>query len=396
MTSSLLYAYLRSQAPPKDAFTPLYIPLVNISAKDISLRPEFGALFEHANISASHLITVDDLPLASEYQRRLPPDKTRWMLVDHNHLQGSLGQVYSTQVHGTIDHHEDEGTVPMDTHPEPRWIEKCGSCTSLVVRYLRPSWDALSSSALSSGAGHAQRDSLIDDSAITQGWDAQVAKLALASILIDTRNLQSEDKTKEVDVEAATYLESKIKMSRKDTRDWDRSAFFKHIDGAKQNIDSLALSDILRKDFKQWEEPDCKLGISSVVKPLEFLVDKADKESGRSGDGAFYDSIEEFMQARGLGIFAIMTAFVSSKGEFMRQLFVKSRKDMWEAVTRFEASHAGELGLKSILAGKNEDDKVPHRNQESSLPSHSWMQWNVSMSRKQVAPMLRKALQTKD
>ena len=394
MTCSLLYAYIRSQAPPKEAFTPLYIPVVNIPAKDISLRPEFSALFVHANISASHLITLDDLPVLSESEQLLPPGKTRWILVDHNKLQGFLGQLYSARVHGTIDHHDEEGTVPTETNPEPRCIEKCGSCTSLVVRYFQSVWDALSSSSLSSGAGHAQGDSLIDDSAVTRGWDAQVAKLALASILIDTRNLQDEDKTKDVDREAVTYLESRIKISPKDARTWDRSAFFTDIDGAKRNIESLSLHDILRKDYKQWDEPGCKLGMSSVVKALDFMVNKAGNESGTGAEQAFHNTIGAFMAARDLGLFAIMTAFTSSEGKFQRQLLVTSREDMRAAVSQFESSNAKELRLEPIPPGENVDDDALKETERNDLSSSSWTQQNISMSRKQVAPMLRKALQT--
>ena len=394
MTCSLLYAYIRSQAPPRDAFTSLYIPIVNVPAKDINLRPEFSALFVHANISASHLITLDDLPIASEIEQLLPPEKTRWILVDHNKLQGFLGHTYSAHVHGTIDHHDDEGTVPNDTDPEPRCVEKCGSCTSLVIRYFQSVWDALSSSALSSGAGHAQGDSLIDDSAVIRGWDAQVAKLALASILIDTRNLQDTDKTKDVDSQAVTYLEARIKLSPREARTWDRSAFFKDIDAAKQNIESLALNDILRKDYKQWDEPGCKLGMSSVVKPLDFLVHKAGNESGMDAEEAFHNTMDRFMAARDLGLLAIMTAFTSSEGKFQRQLLVTSRRNTRAAVSRFETTNAEELKLDCVLVGKNVDDKAHQENEESGLSSRSWIQRNISMSRKQVAPMLRKALRT--
>ena len=394
MTCSLLYAYIRSQAPPRDAFTPLYIPVVNIVAKDVTLRLEFSALFSYANVSAAHLITLDDLPTASHSKQLLPSEKTRWILVDHNHLQGYLGQLYSPRVLGVIDHHDDEGMVPKDTNPEPRCIEKCGSCTSLVVRCLQPSWDALSSSARSSGAGHAQGDSLIDDSAVMRGWDAQVAKLALASILIDTRNLQDEDKTRDVDRKAVTYLESRIKLSPKDARTWDQSAFFKDIDAAKQNIESLAVGDILRKDYKQWTETGGNLGMSSVVKPLDFLANKAGNESGTGVEESFHHTVGNFMEARGLALFAIMTAFTSSDGTFQRQLLVTSRKDMRAAATRFESSNAEQLGLESIPLAEDIRNTRHKANEGGDLSSRIWMQQNISMSRKQVAPMLRKALQT--
>lgn len=202
-TSSVLYAYFRSLHPPKDAFTPLYIPLLNIPASDISLRPEFLKLFHYANISLSHIITLDDLPLASNLSKELPPANTRWILVDHNRLQGIQGSLYADRVHGVIDHHEEENAVPEDTAPEPRVVEKIGSCSSLVIRTFKSTWDTVASTSLSSGAAHAQSsDSTIDDSVVTQGWDAQIAKLALGSILEDTSNLKSESKTTSVDREA--------------------------------------------------------------------------------------------------------------------------------------------------------------------------------------------------
>ena len=157
--------------PPSDAFTPLYIPLLNIPSSDIDLRTEFTKLFSHANILPSHLITLDDLPPPSDLEDKLRPANTRWILVDHNSLQGNLGTIYASRVHGVIDHHEEENAVPKDTEPEPRIVEKSGSCSSLVIRNFKSKWDALANSTLSSGAAHAQSsDSTIDDSVVTQGW----------------------------------------------------------------------------------------------------------------------------------------------------------------------------------------------------------------------------------
>lgn len=169
---------------PRDAFTQIYIPLLNIPGSDISLRPEFTKLFHHANISPSHLVTLDDLPPASDLEVKLPPANTRWILVDHNSLQGNLGAIYASRVHGVIDHHEEENAVRKDTEPEPRIVEKSGSCSSLIIRTFKSKWDVLASSTLSSGAAHAQSsDSTIDDSVVAQGWVRILILLIPASIL---------------------------------------------------------------------------------------------------------------------------------------------------------------------------------------------------------------------
>jgi exopolyphosphatase len=128
-------------SPPKNAFTPLYVPITNIPAVDIQLRPEYLAVFRHADIEPGHLITLDDLPPLSDIQTKLVPENTQWVLVDHNALQGRLGKIYSERVAGVIDHHDDEGKVRKDTGDEPRIIEKSGSCTSLIANYCRPTWD---------------------------------------------------------------------------------------------------------------------------------------------------------------------------------------------------------------------------------------------------------------
>ncbi|KAL8950402.1 MAG: hypothetical protein Q9222_003560 [Ikaeria aurantiellina] len=385
LTASILYAYIRSLAPPPNAFTPLYIPLLNIPVADIALRPEFEQLFQHANINASHLASLDDISLG------LNPEYTRWILVDHNRLQGKLGELFSSQIIGIIDHHEDEGTKIKVPSTEPRVIEKCGSCTSLVVRTLKFSWEGhMESSALSSGAAHAQGDSLINDASITRTWDAQVAKLALGSILIDTVNLTADQKVEQADKDAAAYLEAKIKLSPQEAAQWDRNKIFQEIQDAKQRIDDLSFEDILRKDFKKWDEADLSLGISSVVKSLSFLADKAIRGSSEDREETFVTAIGDFMAARNLDMFCIMAAF-NSEG-FQRELYIQALSPASAAANTFANQAKQEMRLEdhsvAALSGK------PGAMQPSSEGPwrKMWNQKDVTKSRKQVAPMLRKII----
>ena len=113
-------------APPRNAFSQLYVPLTNIPASDIQLRPEFLALLPHANIESRHLITLDDLPALPDIQSQLAPENTRWILVDHNVLQGQLGTIYAHRVGGVIDHHDDENKYEND---ERKRTDACIHCT---------------------------------------------------------------------------------------------------------------------------------------------------------------------------------------------------------------------------------------------------------------------------
>ena len=375
-------------APPKNAFTPLYIPVTNMPDSGIRMRPEFQAVFKYANIEATHLITLDDLPALSEIQAKLKPENTKWILVDHNALQGQLGKIYSSRVQGVIDHHEDEGKVPKDTGEEPRIIEKSGSCTSLITNYVRPTWEMLSGSALSSGAAHAQGDAMVDDDAVVKRWDASVAQLGLASILIDTSNLEDRNKTTDHDRQAVEYLEAKIMLCPQLATSFDRTKFYEAVDAAKKDIGPLKLQDILQKDYKEWEQDNGqKLGISSVVKPIEFLQNKAGEEAGSESDKAFLDSITSFVEKRKLDLYSIMTTSTSASGDFQRELLLWAFNE--KAVSwaeSFEEKSRDELGLEewdgSQDVASGEDNGQWRR---------VWWQRQVQHSRKRVAPLLRQA-----
>lgn len=303
--------------------------------------------------------------------------------MDHNKLQGDLGDQYASGVLGVIDHHEEENAVPQNTGSEPRVIEKCGSCTSLVVRECKSAWDSISSSSLSTGAAHGQGEVAVDDSAVTQVWDAQVAKMALASILVDTANLTAPGKVEHVDRDSVDYLEAKIQLSPKDAQSWNRDRYYKDIDEAKRDISSLSLTEVLIKDYKGWTESGTKLGISSVVKPLEFLVQKAGEENKSS----FEDQLQHFMDERDLSMFAIMTTSTSSEGEFQRELLLQARSSSSSSAIKFAEQGASDFQLEILnIKGVSIQDK-PGQHWKKV-----WLQKDVSKSRKQVAPLLRKAM----
>lgn len=311
------------------------------------------------------------------------------MLVDHNRLQGKLGEVYGGRVRGVVDHHEDEGVALADGEGERvRVIEKCGSCTSLVVREVRGAWDGMSASSLTSGAGHGQGDDgATDDAAVTRTWDAQVAKLALGGILIDTRNLTDASKTMETDREAVRYLEAKIAVSPTEATGWDRGKFYEAIDAAKADVEGLKLEEILRKDYKAWEAGGGKLGMSSVVKPLEFLVRKAAEDGAGGKEAAFDQAISAFMTSRELSLYAIMTTSTTSSGEFQRQLLLQTTGAGGDAAETFEKHHREGLRLASV----SEEVGITAARTDGRW-REVWRQGNVGASRKQVAPMLRNAM----
>jgi len=367
LTSSLLYAYIRSQTSPPSTYGSLYIPITNIPAADIQLRPEFLSLLPHAHLQPQSLITLDDLATDSTSGGRLDAENTRWILVDHNALQGALGARYGNSVVGVIDHHDEENVVPMDTGGEPRIIEKSGSCASLVVEYLKDEWDILST--LDTGTDQNRQE-----------LDNHIARLALAAILIDTHNLSDKTKTTTHDTNAVEYLKTKL-------QDVETNDMFTQISTAKQDIGTLALHDILRKDYKEWDVAGWKLGIASAVKPISFLNTKAlteDKEAETSS--ALAKAIAAFAQSRNLSLFALGTA-CAPEGKFQRELLIAALTPAAAPLAEaFELQAGSELQLQPWTGD-------PISNTTPPLPLFKiYNQLATQHSRKRIAPLLRDAM----
>ena len=310
--------------------------------------------------------------------------------MDHNALTGPL-TAYASRVTGCVDHHAEEHAVPKDTGDEPRIIEVAGSCTSLVVNYLQPTWDALAAPTTEPSAASSSTVTDLAD-------DAHLARLALASILIDTNALRDAGKTTPFDEQAVAYLESKIRAY--DTT-YDRAAYLAEIKAAKNDLDRLTTNEVLRKDYKQWTAGGVQLGVSSVVKELAWLVGKAGNEREGTGKGedheAFMKIIRSFACERNLGIYAIMTTSHSSSGDFQRELLLWARDARArEMLQRFQETAEEQLELESwnrvqglAAQGKSAEGK----GDKDGAIMEVWWQRKVDASRKQVAPLLRKAME---
>lgn len=360
ITCALVYSYIQSSTQEAKNADRCLIPVANVPSSELGLRPELTALLKHADLKPSELVTLDDL---GEVWDIIPPDTTDWTLVDHNAFQGTLGKHYSERVVGVIDHHEDEHKVPQSA--SPRLISKSGSCTSHVTNYCHATWGTVSPQS------HEATMSAGSDSTI----DAQIAKLAVGSILIDTVNLKAEDKVTEHDRKAVEYLEAKIRISSTLGPGWNRDAFFREINDAKSNLDGLSLEDILRKDYKQWNENELSLGISSCVQPIQYLQSK---------DGDFVPGILDFAKQREIDLFAIMTAHNSS-GTFERQLLLVAMNEgkAVDIAEKFADDHGKELQL--------EESKADVRGEEA-VWLELWEQKDLAASRKKVAPLLRECM----
>ncbi|KAE8447690.1 hypothetical protein EG329_010496 [Mollisiaceae sp. DMI_Dod_QoI] len=277
-------------------------------------------------------------------------------------MVGDLSKIYGNQLVGCIDHHDEENKVPKDCGEEPRIVKKCGSCTSLVVQYCKEAWDSLAS-----------------ESTQKEGtkWNAELARLALAPVLIDTSNLKNESKTTPTDVETVRYLEHWI--TTEEDNHFNAEDYFKEISAAEKDVDSMSLVDLLRKDYKQWNDGDVALGICSVVKNMKFLVDKA------GDDEKLREALRDFAKERNLSVCSVMTRTLTND-VFTRELLVwgMDQKGV-ESVKKFAGDAQPSLDLKTWRDGSLDLE-------DSDQLCLCWSQGKSQDGRKQIAPLLRSAI----
>ncbi|KIV86447.1 hypothetical protein PV11_02059 [Exophiala sideris] len=354
-----------------------YIPILNlptIRSSDLwRLRPEFGvamrlALGEDARTIRSQdageqgrtsvleeVLTIADvldnqdstLHGVFAQEGKEDSEKQDIILVDHNapSIPGLDERTIETRLNvvGCIDHHVDEGHVSANA--DPRIITTgIGSCTSLVVKHVREQglWPTITASK-------------------TTGEDdgegiRQIARLALAPVLIDTSNLRATgDKCSDVDREVVKFLESVVttrethiettetagtaKTETGTEAQWNRDAFHQVIGVAKANsLDLLSMQEVFDRDYKVWTESaasgqggqSVNVGISSLVKPLSWLVRHAGSIE------KFLDEVDRFAQQRKLEVFAMLTRAGEGK-EVVVLADESARKVIGKFEERFDA-----------------------------------------------------------
>ncbi|KAL2864144.1 putative exopolyphosphatase [Aspergillus lucknowensis] len=411
--SALVYSYFANNRALRDYQRP-HVPIINLDnvlagSELRRLRPEFVKALQLATENArntseaeessmlkEHFLTVADFAAQLQQRPSRRPIQAESVLVDWNALPirssdtrrgtGSLPGLSAVEftVVGCIDHHANEKFLSSISEAQPLVVEPAGSCTSLVVRTL----EELSLWQKANTGG----------SKSVSASEKQIAKLAMAPILIDTANLTSKDKVTKFDISAYDFLLPKATTG---DSSWDSSRFYTAIHETKQNsLELLTVDEVLDRDYKEWAEKPSRtvdqapvqIGICSMVKSIPWVVRKA------GGSAAFLDSLKQFALHRKLDIVLVMTAFSSAKeGQFSRELLAYTLNDRGvNALKSFISQASSQLGLGEWfpLDGDDHAQDIKSRLQSSedgALWTRLWVQTNVAKSRKQLAPLVRDA-----
>lgn len=332
VVSSIGFSYFSSLANAEADVHKQILPVISFHRDDLKLRKDIEYTLHKVGLFEDDLIFINDVA-------KLKCDRYELNLVDHNEIDSeffkSEGIREKATVVSIIDHHVDGGLYGDTTNP--RIIETCGSCSSLVYRYFAKE---------------------IVDATLNE----PERELLLTPILIDTSCLTQ--RTENADKEAVAALTKGHETTVNLEALTDKAKAEKH------NTTGLTMYDLLRKDYKEYDDcgTDLKLGISSVGESISQLR----KRYG--GDTVVAAAVAEWMQQRHLYVFALMTSYVDDGDAFNREIALfTSVPGLKEALV---AQLAGSLRLEPA----------------AGVDSVWYFQRDVQKSRKAVAPLLRAAL----
>ncbi len=299
-------------------------PLINIPRADFKLRTEAVYLFEEAGINIENLLFTDDLDIVKLKES----GNLNLVLVDHNKL-GTDQTDLNENITAILDHHSDEKSYPSGIFTD---IRPVGSAATLVALAFLSN----------------KRESI----------DRALGTLLLGTILLDTVNLDPEaGRVTDTDKAAAKELINITGL--------ESEKLFEKLQFEKFNVSSLGSYDLLRKDYKEWHLGSVKLGIGSVLLPVEDWSAK---------DPDIASEFDRYLKERKLDVLLSMNAFTAP--EFTRQLVVfTADPDLRNSLVSFLEN--SDLGLEKLTVNSSSEGCIFYN------------QKNLGISRKKLQPMLK-------
>ncbi|CCF56990.1 hypothetical protein KAFR_0B06930 [Kazachstania africana CBS 2517] len=331
IASAISYSYLNYANDNS-----IVLPVISIPKNDLLLRRDVIFVLDKLNITTDLLFFLEDLYFwKSECHKSVAA-----VLVDHNDVMNGMKSLIDDVI-GIIDHHEDQ-KLYLDVNP--RTIETCGSCTSLVFRYWY--YDL-----------HHDLTQMVE-----------VIILCLGAAIIDTNNFQYKVESKDLEM---------LKLYQEAMPNFEKDSFFYQLKHAKNNIYGLSVRDILRKDYKQFDfissmdygKENVTVGVASIVKPLQWLQEQHPE---------LLQACIQFKGEYSLDVLVLMTSF-SEDSQFKREIAFIS--DEQELQSELISKISEELKLEPVsVVASNTTSKFKRFNQ-----------LNLAASRKQVVPVLKDA-----
>ena len=292
---SLCYALFLKATTGEEA-----LPVLNVAREDLPMRTETHWLLRDAGVDVDALVYIAD----AEPVLRSAAFAGRVVLVDHNEANPRQ-RFLDAHVTEVVDHHEDSGRYAdaCAAAGRRRIVLKVGSTCSLVA--LVAAGVADPAAYLASGGDDAVPPPF--PPALPETFGSDLARLLLGGVLVDTLNLNPVmQKTTGVDRAATEVLAPRAFPAEEDPRA-QVTALFEVLEAKKFDTSSLTAAMSLRQDYKMFvmgaEDEALKVGISSVLDPLDVLATKGDLAA----------EMKQFSEKGGLDVLMIMAMFQAGR-----------------------------------------------------------------------------------
>lgn len=250
----------------------ILIPFMNYQKQKglIRMRGELQSFLRSVGVTEGDLLFLDGV-----FEKVYDQSKSiNVFLVDHNEPSITWNLNYPdvcVNVLGIIDHHLD---VQKFMDAVPRIISSTGSCSTLVLEYLREHRDS--------------RERLAE----AQNW-------LVYPLVLDTICFQR-------DTQLDLTWGSTMLLGRSDATREELQAAAKplmaDIDASLLSDDQFGLSEVLYKDYKLYSAHGQLYGISTIRVDIGHFIDQL------CGVGAFEKAVREFMTGEDISVFCITAA----------------------------------------------------------------------------------------
>ncbi|KAG0142246.1 hypothetical protein CROQUDRAFT_717784 [Cronartium quercuum f. sp. fusiforme G11] len=388
LSCSIAFAYLSNFEKEKKE---RYIPIQLTPSSAFQLRAEnMAALKDAMGIDSESSILQNDLICSDTLDfTKFTSFGAKYALLDHNEIISSIfGN--KADVIAIIDHHEPANNNQLYPLAKPRIIQvPTGSCSALVTNYFAPTWE---NKQIPIGLADLLLSALIIDTAnlkpISEGGKAtETDLLAKAFLLPRSRFAQSIQST---DL-------SNIDHSNRSIDSDNLNKLYKYLSNLKSDVTRLNSTQLLQRDYKQYEINDWKFGLSTIPIGLnEWVKDKESNDWKK-----LLNSINEYGVSKNLDAVGMITnlklkkniLISSNQSRHVKELLLLIRNhDMLPLFKNLEnlsdedpIQQQLNLSNLSLNDHQNEIDTFTYSN---NVNVKIWNIGNTHATRKQVAPIL--------
>jgi exopolyphosphatase len=336
----------------------IHVPLVSIPKSELRLRRDVQLLLQSVGYELGDLICLDEV---SNSKLLRDSQDVSFALLDHNLMSEKVASVIPPQVaqdavvKEILDHHKD-----------------MGGHTNVVGDMRKIAFDAETGNPTAASACTVLYEKFANDE-----LDAEIAKLLLAVILLDSLNMDP------VVAKGTPRDQKAIDALGKICKNVDNAQLFQMIRDAKLDIEfwlSLSAAEALCLDYKSFKNSptDPNLGMASVLLSSESFLVKDD----------LIPAVDKYFNEHAVDVCIVLSKIYNPGPRHEALFFAKSAEYLQTFQAAIESGeHTADFGFTQFHPQDSAAKSAVESSRDAGFHVAMYKQANVKKSRKQFAPM---------